>query len=201
VNGSRLLYALESIRPIPPPCPTGLGDSSKDAPLRTQEPVTIRRQGFSMLEVMAVVAVIGILAVLAIPSYMDRIVREQVKSSLPLADLAKRPVAASWTLTQKFPADNAAAGLPVADKIVSNYVSSVAVRDGAIHMTFGNRVSAAINGKMLSLRPAVVEDAPIVPVEWVCGNAETPDKMKSAGENLTNIAPELLPQECRALKR
>lgn len=154
-----------------------------------------------MLEMMAVVAVIGILAVLAIPSYMDRVVREQVKSSLSLADIAKPPIAASWALTQTFPADNATARLPIAEKIVSNYVSLVAVRDGAIHMTFGNRASAAISGKILSLRPAVVEDAPIVPVAWVCGNAEAPDKMKSAGENMTNIAAELLPFECRALKR
>jgi type IV pilus assembly protein PilA len=154
-----------------------------------------------MLEMMAVVAVIGILAVLAIPSYMSRIVREQVKSSLVLADIAKPPVEASWKLGQTFPANNAAAGLPVPEKIVSNYISSVAVREGAIQLTFGNRASAAINGKILSLRPAVVEDAPIVPVTWVCGNAEAPDKMKSAGENLTNIAEEFLPLECRPLKR
>src|SRR5258708_5910830 len=145
------------------------------------------RRGFTMLELMAVVAVIGILAVLAVPTYMDRIVREQVKSALPLADIAKPPIAASWLLTQAFPVDNAAAGLPVADKIVSNHVRSVAVRDGAIHMTFGNRASSAISGKILSQRPAVVEDAPIVPVAWVCGDADAPDKMKAFGANLTNV--------------
>ena len=160
-----------------------------------------RHRGFSMLELMAVVAVIGILAVIAIPTYMDRIVREQVKSSLPLADIAKPPVAASWKLAQTFPADNVAAGLPVAEKMVANYVSSVAVRDGAIHTTFGNRASAAISGKVLSQRPAVVEDAPIVPVAWVCGNAVVPDKMQAFGENLTNIPDALLPFECRALKQ
>jgi len=159
------------------------------------------RRGFTMLELMAVVAVIGILAVMAVPTYMDRIVRDQVKSSLMLTDIAKPPIAAAWLGAQVFPADNAAAGLPVADKIVSNYVSSVAVRDGAIHMTFGNRASSAIGGKILSQRPAVVEDAPIVPVAWVCGNAEAPEKMKAFGENQTNIPDALLPPECRAFKR
>jgi type IV pilus assembly protein PilA len=179
----------------------GRGNPPKVNRLRDRESVTIHRRGFSMLELMAVVAVIGILAVLAVPTYMDRVVREQIKSSLSLADVAKPPIAAAWALTQTFPANNAAAGLPVAEKIVSNYVSSVAVRDGAIHVTFGNRVSGAINGKILSLRPAVVEDAPIVPLAWVCGNAETPGKMTSVGENLTNIAADLLPLECRALRR
>ena len=40
---------------------------------------------------------------------------------------------------------------------------------------------------MLSLRPAVVEDAPIVPIAWVCGNAEPPGKMTLEGQNLTDI--------------
>jgi type IV pilus assembly protein PilA len=162
--------------------------------------MTIRDRGFTMLELMAVVAVIGILAVLAVPTYMDRIVRDQIKAALPLAEIAKPPIAMSWALAQTFPSDNAAAGLPAAEKIVSNYVSSVAVRDGAIQMTFGNSASSAISGKMLSLRPAVVEDAPIVPVAWVCGNAEVPSKMKAFGENLTNLPDAKLPLECRGLK-
>ncbi len=154
-----------------------------------------------MLELMAVVAVIAILATLAIPSYLDRIARDQVKAALPLADIAKQPIAASWSLNGTFPADNAAAGLPPAEKIVANYVSSVSVEDGAIHMTFGNRASKAIAGKILSLRPAVVADAQIVPVAWVCGNAEAPDRMTVSGRNLTDVPGPLLPVDCRALKR
>jgi type IV pilus assembly protein PilA len=154
-----------------------------------------------MLELMAVVAVIAILATLAIPSYLDRIVRDQIKAALPLADVAKPPVAASWLQNESFPADNAAAGLPSAEKIVGNYVSSVAVEDGAIHMTFGNRANKTIAGKILSLRPAVVEDAPVVPVAWVCGSAEAPQKMTIRGRNLTDIPDSLLPIDCRALKR
>ena len=63
-------------------------------------------------------------------------------------------------MLQTFPPDNATAGLPVADKIVNNAISSVAVQDGAIHVTFGNRANAVIAGKILTLRAAMVEDAP-----------------------------------------
>jgi type IV pilus assembly protein PilA len=157
--------------------------------------------GFTMIEMMAVVAVIAILATLALPSYMEVIVRDQVKTALPLADIAKQAVAASWQLTQTFPADNAAAGLPPADRIVSNYVSSVAVRNGAINVTFGNRAGSSIAGKTLTLRPAVVEDAPIVPIAWACGYAESPPQMTVNGENVTNIPPALLPFDCRARAR
>ncbi len=163
--------------------------------------MTARHHGFSMMEMMAVVAVIAILATLALPFYLDRIIRDQIKAALPLADIAKQPIAASWSLTRAFPADNATAGLPPAEKIVANHVSAVAVMDGAIHITFGNRANKTIAGKILTLRPAVVEDAPIVPVAWVCGYAEAPEKMTVNGKNLTNIPEPLLPIECRAFKR
>ena len=163
--------------------------------------MSIRQRAFTMMEMLAVIAVIAILATLAVPSYLERIVRDQIKAALPLADIAKQPIAVAWASTQTFPADNAAAGLPIPEKIVSNYISALTVRDGAIHLTFGNRASGAISGKVLSLRPAVVEDAPIVPVAWVCGSAEAPDKMKVTGANLTSVKDGLLPLECRAMKR
>jgi len=124
----------------------------------------MRGRGFTMVELMVVIGVVAILALMALPSYQAIFVRDQIVEALPLADIAKPPIAASWALLQSFPADNAAAGLPVADKIVNNYVSSVSVQGGAIHITFGNRANKAIAGKTLTLRPAVVEDAPIVPV-------------------------------------
>jgi type IV pilus assembly protein PilA len=159
------------------------------------------RSGFTLMEMMVVISIIGILALLAAPWYADRVVRDQIKEALPLADIAKQPIGALWSATKTLPADNAAAGLPVAEKIVANYVKSLAVRDGAIHLTFGNRASNAIAGKILSLRPGVVEDAPLVPIAWVCGRAEAPDGMKVQGQNLTDIPNQLLPVECRPFKQ
>jgi type IV pilus assembly protein PilA len=151
-----------------------------------------------MIEMMAVLTVLAILAVMAAPSYLSKFVRDQVAEALPLADIVKTPVAASWTGTQSFPADNAVAGLPTADKIVNNFISSVSVEDGAIHITFGNRANGSLKGKILTLRPAVVSDAPIVPVTWVCGYAAAPDKMTIQGRNKTNVPMSYLPSKCRS---
>jgi type IV pilus assembly protein PilA len=156
-----------------------------------------RAGGFTMMEAMIVIAIIAILALLALPNYQDKIVRDQIAEALPLADIVKAPVAQAWASTQSFPADNAAAGLPSADKIVNNFVSSVQVRDGAIDITFGQRAHATIKGKVLTLRPAVVEDAPVVPVTWVCGYNTAPEKMTAKGENKTNVPVGLLPLRCR----
>ena len=158
----------------------------------------MRTRGFTLVEMMVVVGIVAILALMAIPTYQDKFIRDQVAEALPLADLAKPPVALSWAVLQTFPGDNAAAGLPVAEKIVNNFIGSVAIQGGAINITFGNKGNRAILGKVLSLRPAVVEDAPIVPVTWVCGYATAPEKMTVKGENKTNIPPGYLPIRCRS---
>lgn len=150
-----------------------------------------------MVEMMVVLGVLAILMLMAVPTYQDKFVRDQVAEALPLADIAKGPVSVSWTALRSFPADNAAAGLPSADRIVNNFVSSIAVENGALHLTFGNRASGLIKGKTLTLRPAVVEDAPIVPVAWVCGHASVPGKMTARGENRTDLPLKHLPHQCR----
>lgn len=157
-----------------------------------------RKCGFTIVEMMVVLGIVAILMLMALPSYQDKFIRDQIAEALPLAEIVKGPVAAAWTAGQPFPVDNAAAALPPADKIVNNFISSVAVQDGAIHITFGNRANAQIKGKRLTLRPAVVEDAPIVPVTWVCGNAPAPDKMTVKGENRTDLPASYLPVRCRA---
>jgi type IV pilus assembly protein PilA len=160
-------------------------------------PMKAPSRGFTLVELMVVVAIIAILAMIALPNTTDRLVRDQIIEAVKLADLAKAPIASSWKLTHTFPTDNVSAGLPTSDKIVSNYVSSVAVEDGAIHITFGNAVNPTIKGKVLTLRPGVVDDAPIVPVSWVCGHAKAPEKMSAKGTDRTDVPAKVLPLNCR----
>ena len=150
-----------------------------------------------MIELVVVMAIIAILLLMAVPMYGDRTIREQVVEAMRLADIAQKPVAATWAATKTLPDDNAVAGLPTPDKVVSNYVKSVTVESGAIHVVFGNQAHGGLRGKTLSLRPAVVEDAPVVPVSWVCGFAPVPEKMTAMGANKTDLPKNWLPFNCR----
>jgi type IV pilus assembly protein PilA len=157
-----------------------------------------RPGGFTLIELMIVLAIVVILALVAMPSMQDKLVRDQIVEASKLAEIAKTPIAGAWSATRTLPADNAAAGLPPADKIVSNLVSSMLIEGGAIHLTFGNRANAAIKDKVLSLRPAVVDDAQVVPVAWVCGFAPAPAKMSVKGNDKTTLAKNFLPLNCKA---
>lgn len=153
--------------------------------------------GFTLIELMIVIAIIGILSVMAVPAYQDRVIRTQVVEGLNLAEFVQHSIQAYYTKYHRFPSDNKAAGLPESGKIVGNFVSDVQVREGAVVITYGSRVNRFISGKKLTLRPAVVEGQPIVPIAWVCGNASVPDKMKVHGRNDTDILGPHLPIDCR----
>jgi type IV pilus assembly protein PilA len=156
-----------------------------------------RTTGFTLIELMVVVAVLAILAMIALPNLQDKLVRDQIVEAAKLADLAKAPVSSAWLARRALPADNAAAGLPPADKIVSSFVSAVAIESGAVHITFGNQANGLIRGKVLTLRPAVVDDAPVVPVSWVCGRAAVPGNMSAKGVDRTDVPAKVLPLNCR----
>ena len=159
--------------------------------------MTNKQIGFTVVEMIVVVAILAILAMIAIPSSIERIIREEVAAAIPLADAAKEPTAAQWKATKTLPADNKEAGLPTPDKVVSNLISALVVDKGVIHMTFGNKARSILQGKILSIRPAVIEESQAVPVAWVCGNAPAPAKMTLLGDNKTNIDAKYLPFACK----
>jgi type IV pilus assembly protein PilA len=154
-------------------------------------------RGFTLLELMIVLAVVAILAMIALPTYIDRMVRQQVAEALPLADVAKPPVEAAWRAGTPLPHDNAAAGLPPPEKIVNQVVQSVSVEDGAIQIHFGHRAQRALQGKVLTVRPAGVADARVVPVTWLCGKASPPSPMTAQGADRTDVPVGMLPVRCR----
>ena len=152
---------------------------------------------FTMVEMVVVLAIMSILLLLMIPNAVDKVIKEQIIASLPLTDIAKEPIGLVWRTTETMPADNAEVELPAPEKIVNNLVSSVEVDGGAIHITYGNHAHIQLKDKVLTLRPAVITDSPIVPITWVCGHASPPNNMTVMGSDRTSIADEFLPNLCK----
>lgn len=160
----------------------------------------LRHRGFTLTEIVVVLAIIAILAVMAVPSMLDRIVRGQVVEATKLADeVLKGRIAQFWKASGELPVDNAEADAPPPGKIVGNFVTSMTVEDGAIHIVFGNDANGTIKGKTLTLRPAVVEDTPMVPPAWVCAGGKVPPQMTVKGRDRTDLENQYLPVNCRRL--
>ena len=153
--------------------------------------------GFTLIELMIVIAIIGVLATLAMPSFQDQLIRTQAQEALVLATVAEGAVQDYYKRRGALPRDNSAAGLPPPEKFIGNYVTRTEVVDGAVTVTFGNRVNRHIRGKTLSIRPAIVDGYPIVPIAWLCGTAAAPNGMRVSGRNHTTLANEHLPLDCR----
>lgn len=154
-------------------------------------------KAFTLIELMIVLAIIAILATLTLPSYQDRIIRKQIEQALVIAEIAQEEIALFYQQSQSFPEDNQQAGLPIADKFIGNFVTSVTIEKGSIHIQLGNKVNELVKSNIISLRPAIVKDAPKVPIAWICANASVPQGMEIQGENHTNIIYKYLPLSCR----
>jgi type IV pilus assembly protein PilA len=97
-----------------------------------------------------------------------------------------------------FPADNPTANVPKPEHLIGNFVTGVQVENGAIHISLGNRINAHVEGKVLSLRPAIVTENPSSPISWLCGYAEAVPGMTAIGENRTTVPSLYLSPACRA---
>ncbi|MFT5084545.1 MAG: type IV pilus assembly protein PilA [Lentisphaeria bacterium] len=153
--------------------------------------------GFSLIEMLVVLAIIAILATIAIPSSNGKINRVRVAESLKLVEGYKSQIENHYKIANEFPRDNKEAGLPKPEQIIGNFLQETSVDDGAFHLTLGNKIVPALQGKTISVRPIFVPEAANAPISWICGYDSVPEGMVAGGENRTDADVLYLPLECR----
>lgn len=159
--------------------------------------VTLYSRAFTLLEMMIVLAIVSVLMLAMIPANTGRIDQAYIAETIDLVRKYQPVISKYFDVHQEFPADNQAAGLPEAKTILGNYLTSVLVEDGAMHLTLGNKIRPELSGKVISLRPIFVPNTVNTPVSWVCANDSIPANMLAAGENRSNVPLASLPLSCR----
>lgn len=154
-------------------------------------------RGFTWIELVMVIAVLAALAMMAIPGLQETQLKKQVKEALSTADVVKKGVQIAYASAGEMPANNKAAGVPDPEKIVGSLVREIRVEGGAITITFGNNASKLLDGKKVTIRPAIVPKEPMVPVAWLCHTLPVPKNMEAQGNDQTDVPEKYLPLECR----
>ena len=157
-----------------------------------------KQKAFTLIELMIVIAIIGILSPLAMPTFQSRVIRAQISEAVEISETMKININEYYQKTSQFPSNNTQAGFPEAQYLIGNFFTEIEVVDGAIHVHLGNRINKNVRGKILSFRPAVVENSPKSPIAWSCGYAEAVKGMKEIGINKTNVPPVFLDMGCRS---
>lgn len=148
----------------------------------------MRKQGFTLIELMIAIAIVGILLSLAVPAYQNYTIRAKIAEALTVAGSFKSLIAESYLNSGNIPANATAAGIDTG--FTTEYIKSVgygtradgSVTIGQLKMTLSDKVSNALEDKELLLEAKADSGT----LKWSC---------TSTGDS--QIDGEYLPANCR----
>ena len=125
--------------------------------MKSMKMVRKAQQGFTLIELMIVVAIIGILAAIAIPQYQNYTIRAKISNAIVSADALKAAIAicaqeAGGVTTT---CDNATSPNAIPVFAATKEVASATTSGGTIVLTLATGIGANVDGKTITMVPAV----------------------------------------------
>ena len=124
--------------------------------------------GIAVLVAVGAFVVTPVVAAVSYGGYQRYVTRDQLSEAIELADSAKQAVAAQLKWTRMPPTDNAVVGIGAPETFAGKYVSSVAIKDGVVEVTFGNQAAPILRDKHLLFIPSRENSD----VTWTCGSSD-----------------------------
>lgn len=117
----------------------------------------MKKNGFTLVELMVVVAVVGVLAAISLPAYQDNLIRSRVSEGIVLSEEAKIEVASHGTTSAmdlRIAADSWNSRMSGAGSR-SKYVNSIRIDEisGEIEIEFTANTFAGAAGRTLIISP------------------------------------------------
>jgi type II secretory pathway pseudopilin PulG len=147
------------------------------------------------IERLLVILIIGILAAIMIHAYLPLVSKAKVFNGAIFGfEKYKREIAYHWALSGEWPENESKIELFHSDpfyKEGARYIEKADLENGAIHVFIKNSLA----GRVLTCRPAVLNENSTGPVIWICGSGQTGSSAWTlAGPDRTTIESFYIPK-------
>jgi len=136
----------------------------------------MHQKGFTLIEMMMVIVILGILSATSMPNFHPLRDQARMIEAKTFANMYKKDVLEYYQYTGQFPLNNQAAGIAPANAIQGQYVQSVYIDHGEIHVHMKQKkLYEKEKHKTFMLRPVIRKGHVTSPVLWLQSNEAIPE--------------------------